>query len=267
MTASSWHFLPSFRGLVIPPRPGCLQLALERLDTSAPTTQLAPYAAAADPGGSGANDKSRQQQQQSKQIERQVDQKRQRPQPERYDGAVRDGEGDQKQGCDQYRRPRDGPHLPDPADDSAGLRLARTLVQSIAELLAGLEKRYVFFADPHTVASPRVAADPGISALNRECAKSTQFDAVAASQRRRYLVEDRRDDDFDIALVQMGVGFGKLLYELRFGHRPAPMLRCQVRQRAKPPGKRQAMDASAQPYVVTVKAGPMATMDPAFAGR
>src|SRR5439155_6645004 len=136
------------------PAAGCLQLALERLDTSAPTTQLAPYAAAADPGGSGANDKSRQQQHQSKQIERQVDQERQRPQPERYDRAGRDGEGEKKQDSDQHHRPRDGPHLSDPADDSTGLRLARTLVQSVAELLARLEKRYVFFADPHTVDSP-----------------------------------------------------------------------------------------------------------------
>ena len=76
MTASRRHTLPSFREPVFQLRLGCFQLPLEHFDTSAAMTQLTSYAATADPGGGGAKDKSRQQEQQGKEVQRQVDQER-----------------------------------------------------------------------------------------------------------------------------------------------------------------------------------------------
>src|SRR5260370_23512621 len=89
------------------------------------------------------------------------------------------------------------------------------LVQPVAQLLAGLEKRDVLFRDLDAVAGARVAADAGIAALDREGAKAAQLNPVAARQRRGDLVEDRGDDNLDIALIEMRVGFGKPLHELR----------------------------------------------------
>src|SRR5207237_5475404 len=64
----------------------------------------------------------------------------------------------------------------------------------------------------------RVAPDAGIAALDREGAEAAQLDPIAARQGRADLVEDGGDDDLDIALVEMRVGFSKPLHELRFGH-------------------------------------------------
>src|SRR6516164_10740556 len=60
-------------------RPGRRKLALEHLDASATTPKLAPFSSTADPGGRGADHKTREQQQQDEKVERQVDEKRQRP--------------------------------------------------------------------------------------------------------------------------------------------------------------------------------------------
>src|SRR5438105_5654374 len=95
---------------------------------------------------------------------------------------------------------------------------ARRLVQPVAQLLAGLEERDVLFRDLDAVASARVAPDAGIAALDREGAEAAQLDPIAARQGRADLVEDGGDDDLDIALVEMRVGFSKPLHELRFGH-------------------------------------------------
>src|SRR5690242_10652949 len=77
------------------------------------------------------------------------------------------------------------------------------VVQPVAQLLAGLEERHVLFGDFDAVAGPRVAADPGVAALDRKRAKAAQFDAVAARQGGGDLIEDRRDDDLDIALIEV----------------------------------------------------------------
>src|SRR5580704_14908499 len=92
----------------------------------------------------------------------------------------------------------------------------RLMVQPVAQLLAGLEERDVLLADVDAVGGARVAADAGVAALDRERAKSAQLDAIATGQRRRDLIEDRGDDDLDLALVEMRVGLRESLDELRF---------------------------------------------------
>ena len=65
-----------FPGLVIRLRPGCQELALERLDASATPPQLTPRASTGEPGGSGAGDKAEEQQRQDEEVEGQGNQKR-----------------------------------------------------------------------------------------------------------------------------------------------------------------------------------------------
>src|SRR6516164_8232268 len=89
--------------------------------------------------------------------------------------------------------------------------------------------------NPHTVAGPRVAADTRVPVLDRKCPEPAQFDAVPASQSCRNLVEDRGYDDIEIALIQVRVGFGQLLYELRFSHRRARALLAKSTSVPKPP--------------------------------
>src|SRR5580700_8998198 len=92
------------------------------------------------------------------------------------------------------------------------------MVQAVAQLLAGLEERDVLLADLDAVAGARVAADARLASLDRERAKAAQLDPVAARQRPRDLVEDRGDDDLDIALIEVRVAFRKPLDQLRFRH-------------------------------------------------
>src|SRR5436305_9319645 len=131
-----------------------------------------------------------------------------------------------------------------PRNDGAGWRVPAAgsvragVVQPVAQQLAGLEERHVLFGDLDTVAGARVAADPRVAALDRECAKTAQFDAVAACQGRGDLIEDRRDDDLDIALIEVRVCLGKPLDELRFCHirrtrsQMYRTVRCQTHPRA-----------------------------------
>src|SRR5215831_6707313 len=102
-------------------------------------------------------------------------------------------------------------------------------------MLAGLEKRDVLFGDRNAVAGPRVAACPGFAALDRKRAKAAQLNPITARQRGSDLVKYRRDDDLDIALVQMRIGFSKPLYELRFRHRDRRPLILQGDSLPKPP--------------------------------
>src|SRR5580704_1351386 len=120
------------------------------------------------------------------------------------------------------------------------------MIQPVAQLLAGLEERDVLLADVDAVAGARVAADSGVAAFDRERAEAAQLYPVAARQRRRDLVEDRGDDDLDVALVEMRVGLRKSLDELRFRHRgrssremrsavTVPKPRISVKRSAPPP--------------------------------
>src|SRR5580700_3986212 len=95
----------------------------------------------------------------------------------------------------------------------------RLMVQPVAQLLAGLEKRDVLLADVDAVAGARVAPDAGIAALDRKRAETAQLDPVATGQGRGDLVKNRGHDDLDIALIEMRIALGKSLDELRFRHR------------------------------------------------
>src|SRR5271154_6059158 len=113
------------------------------------------------------------------------------------------------------------------------------MVQPVAELLAGLEEGDVLLADRHTIAGARVTADARITLFDRERAETAQLNAVAARQRRCDFIEDRGDDDLDIALVQMGIAPRQPLDELRFRHCGRSSvgfvggaLPCQSRERA-----------------------------------
>jgi hypothetical protein len=67
---------------------------------------------------------------------------------------------------------------------------SRSLVEPLAQLLAGLEEGDVLLADMHAVAGARVAAQPRFAPLHLEGTEALQFDAVAPRQRGRDLVED-----------------------------------------------------------------------------
>src|SRR5437764_13952867 len=115
-------------------------------------------------------------------------------------------------------------------------------VQAVAQLLAGLEKRHMLFGDLDAVAGARIAAHPGIAALDREGAETAQFDAVAAGQRRGDLVKDRSDDNLDVTLIEVRICLGKPLHELRFGHGRAcwqvnRLVRCQTHPPASSNGR------------------------------
>jgi hypothetical protein len=77
----------------------------------------------------------------------------------------------------------------------------RTLIQAVAQLFTGLEEWDVLLGHAHAVAGTRVAADAGVSALDRECPKPAQLDTVTTRERRRDLLKNRGDDDLDVALI------------------------------------------------------------------
>src|SRR4051794_7019497 len=109
-------------------------------------------------------------------------------------------------------------------------------VQAIAQLLAGLEKRHMLFGDLDAVAGARIAAHPGIAALDREGAETAQLDPVAAGQGGGDLVKDRGDDDLDVTLIEVRICLGKPLHELRFGHgRACWQVNRRVRCQTHPP--------------------------------
>src|SRR5438270_9529271 len=91
-------------------------------------------------------------------------------------------------------------------------------IQPVAQLLAGLEERDVLLVDPHAVAGARIAPEPGIAPLDREGAEAPELDAVAARQGGGDLVENRRHDQLDIALIEMRVELGQTLDEFRLSH-------------------------------------------------
>jgi len=120
-----------------------------------------------------------------------------------------------------------------------GLVRARLLLlQPIAQLLAGPEKRNVLLGDLDAVAGARIAADAGLPPPDREGAEPAQFDAVATGQGGGDLVENRGDYGLNVALIEVRVCLGKPLHELRFDHGRA---RRQVDSRygAKPTRQRQ----------------------------
>jgi hypothetical protein len=81
----------------------------------------------------------------------------------------------------QETRATDGEPSPGgPHSDPFALCSSSNSVQTVAQVLSGLEKRDVLFGNRYTVAGSRVAADPGITSLNRERAKTAQLHPIAA---------------------------------------------------------------------------------------
>ena len=95
-------------------------------------------------------------------------------------------------------------------------------VQPLAHFLAGLEERHALLVDRDMGAGPRVAARPRWTMLDREGAKTTQFDPVAARERSHDLVEDRVHDVLDVPLVEVRVVLGNALNEFGFDHQGRP---------------------------------------------
>ena len=118
------------------------------------------------------------------------------------------------------------------------MRARLLLLQPIAQLLAGPEKRNVLLGDLDAVAGARIAADAGLPPPDREGAEPAQFDAVATGQGGGDLVENRGNYGLNVALIEVRVCLRKPLHELRFDHGRA---RRQVDSRygAKPTRQRQ----------------------------
>src|ERR1700730_14936387 len=95
-------------------------------------------------------------------------------------------------------------------------------IQPITQLLAGLEERDVLLVDAHAVAGAWVAPQTRIAPLHRKGAETSELDAVTARQRGGDLVEDCRDDQLDVALVEMRVQLGQALDEFRLRHGNSP---------------------------------------------
>src|SRR5579883_452162 len=95
---------------------------------------------------------------------------------------------------------------------------SRPLVEPLAQLLAGLEKRNVLFTDLDAFAGAGVAAHPRAAPFDRERAETAQLDPVAARQGGRDLVKNGGNDAFDVALVKMRVAIGQPLNQIGFGH-------------------------------------------------
>src|SRR4029453_1591615 len=89
----------------------------------------------------------------------------------------------------------------DPEEDTglcAGLGCPVVAVQTLAHLLARLEKRDALLIDRHMRAGARIAAGAGGGALHRKRPESTQLDPVAARQRGDDLIENRVHNVLDI---------------------------------------------------------------------
>src|SRR5512134_1912915 len=95
---------------------------------------------------------------------------------------------------------------------------SRLVVQPLPQLLAGLEEGDGLLGNLDRGAGAWVATQPGGAMLDRKRAKSTQFHAVAARQCVGDLVEDRRHDPLDVALIEMRIEFRQAKNKLGFGH-------------------------------------------------
>src|ERR1700756_5787582 len=73
----------------------------------------------------------------------------------------------------------------------AGFRRDAVAVQTLAHLLARLEKRNALLVDRHMRAGARIAAGPGGTMFHRESAETTQLDPVAARQSCDDFIENR----------------------------------------------------------------------------
>src|SRR5690606_14822819 len=120
----------------------------------------------------------------------------------------------------QHRTQR---HQHEPADDALDHEpvpapVPRSTVDAFTDFLAGLELGDAFLAHIHLLARPRIAPEAGRSVLHREGTESAQLHPVTARHRVPNLAEDGVDDILDVALEEMRILVGQLLYELRLDH-------------------------------------------------
>jgi len=78
-------------------------------------------------------------------------------------------------------------------------------IEALAHFLAGFEKRHGFLVDGHMRPGSRIAARTRWTVLDRKGPEAAQFYAVSASQRRHDLTQDRIDDIFYVALIEMRI--------------------------------------------------------------
>src|SRR5688572_23813596 len=109
-------------------------------------------------------------------------------------------------------------------------------VELLAQLFAGLEEGDAFLGDIHRGTGPRIAPGARAPALDRERAEAAQLYPVAARQGTGDFVEDRRNDPFDVTLVEMRIQLGQPEDQFGFGHRDRPTLTLFVRP---PRGRRR----------------------------
>lgn len=95
------------------------------------------------------------------------------------------------------------------SDQLYGLTLV--LIQLIAKLFTGLEKRHEFFFHRHRSARPRIAARPCRTMLDGKRTKPAQLNAIPAHKRIHDLVKYHVHDALDVAMIQMRIGRRDLL--------------------------------------------------------
>ena len=76
----------------------------------------------------------------------------------------------------------------------------------------------MLFLDRDTFARSRVATHAGVTLLHGKCAETPEFDPIAARHGFNDFVKDRRYDPLNIALVQVRVFIGNLLYQFGSYH-------------------------------------------------
>ena len=97
-----------------------------------------------------------------------------------------------------------------------------SVIEPVAQFLAGFKERHMLFGNFDGLAGTRIAACSGRALLDGESARATQLDPFALGQRCRDLIENRIDDAFDVALKEVRIGICQKRYELGFYHRKCP---------------------------------------------
>ena len=141
------------------------ELSLQRLDTPTAVPELMTIAAAGYPCGRTAAESPDQHAQKNQQIKRCLGNVGQRPKADRYRAAIRDREQYQKDYQEKKSGPRYNLHPPAEARGSASSATS-AVVQTVPQLLAGLEERDVLFGDRDAVAGPRIAANPRVATFD-----------------------------------------------------------------------------------------------------
>src|SRR6478609_9815781 len=79
--------------------------------------------------------------------------------------------------------------------------------------------------DGHRLTGTRVAPEPLATHTGGERAEAAQLDTIALSQGQGDPLEHGIDDPLDVAQVEMGMGIGKPIAQIRSGHAEAPLHR------------------------------------------